>query len=118
MTDLTLEPCPGCLAKLPPSAGGIHRYIGASAACWALFTALSSGGEPPLAPDPLLVVLADAYLVQHPGTPSPQTIQSAAVHLLTLYGVLEAGAGPDGAMAIRLAAVSERLGQSAAATSG
>jgi hypothetical protein len=27
----------------------------------------------------------DAYAVQHPGRPSPQTIQSVAVHLIGLY---------------------------------
>lgn len=31
----------------------------------------------------------DAYAVQHPGSPSPQTIQSVAVHLVSLYRVLE-----------------------------
>jgi len=30
----------------------------------------------------------DAYAVQHPGKPSPQTIQSIAVHLIGLYASL------------------------------
>jgi len=30
----------------------------------------------------------DAYAVQHPGQPSPQTIQSVAVHLIGLYATL------------------------------
>ena len=33
----------------------------------------------------------DAYAVQHPGTPGPQTIQSVAVHLISLYEQLDLG---------------------------
>jgi hypothetical protein len=33
----------------------------------------------------------DAYAVHHPGQPSPQTIRSVAVHLASLYLVLERG---------------------------
>jgi hypothetical protein len=33
----------------------------------------------------------DAYAVQHPGRPSPQTIQSVAVHLIRLCMLLERG---------------------------
>jgi hypothetical protein len=35
--------------------------------------------------------MVDAYAAQHPGTPSPQAIQSVAIHLLTLHGVIERG---------------------------
>ena len=33
----------------------------------------------------------DTYAVQHPGTPSPQSIQSVAVHLMSLHLMLERG---------------------------
>ena len=32
-----LTPCNGCGALFPPFEGPKHRYIGASAGCWALF---------------------------------------------------------------------------------
>jgi hypothetical protein len=32
-----LSPCPGCGALFPDFEGPTHRYIGASAGCWALF---------------------------------------------------------------------------------
>jgi hypothetical protein len=83
--------CPDCGVRLPVVDGPQHRYIGASAACWALFSALNNGGEPSLAPAPWRPLLTDAYAAQHPGSPSPQAIQSVAVHLLTLYGILERG---------------------------
>ncbi|GIK76010.1 MAG: hypothetical protein BroJett021_49980 [Chloroflexota bacterium] len=101
-----LEQCPDCGAWLPPaSEGAIHRYIGASPACWAIFSALVNAGEPPLAPHPLIALLPDAYAAQHPGVPSAQAVQSVAVHLLTLYGVLECNVAPEQTLWIRQRAV-------------
>lgn len=80
------EPCPGCQALLPQTDGPTHRYIGASPACWEIYTSLLSG-EPPLGSGRYISLLVDAYAAQHPGTPSPQAIQSVAVHLLVLYGI-------------------------------
>jgi len=64
-----------------------------------------NAGEPPLTPHPLTALLLDAYMAQHPGQPSPQAIQSVAVHLLALYGVLEAGVAPEQVLWIRQRAV-------------
>ncbi len=69
---------------LPPSSGAGHRYVGASAVCWELFAALNNAGEPPLAPGIYNGLLMAAYMVQHPGVPSPQTVQSVAVHWLVI----------------------------------
>ena len=33
----------------------------------------------------------DTYAAQHPGRPSPQSIQSVAVHLISLHAILELG---------------------------
>lgn len=90
---------------LPAVAGQGHRYVGASPSCWACFSALVNAGEPPLAPHPHNALLLDAYMVQHPGQPSPPAIQSVAVHLLALYGVIEAGVGAGQVLWIRQRAV-------------
>jgi hypothetical protein len=103
-----LSPCPGCGALFPLYDGPTHRYIGASAGCWALFNrtvttggpdttglvALSRIPEKPVrvpahrtAP-PLDALFGDAYGVQHHGEDSPQAIQSVAVHLLNLHGII------------------------------
>ena len=37
----------------------------------------------------------DSYAVQHPGRPSPQSIQSVAAHLISLCAVLENGASNE-----------------------
>lgn len=100
--------CPGCGAQLPASDGAVHRYIGASAACWELFSALNNAGEPPLAPAPLVGLLPDAYAAHHPGVPSPQAVQSVAVHLLVLYGVLVRARDPSQALWLRQAVLRGR----------
>jgi hypothetical protein len=103
-----LSPCPGCGALFPSYDGPTHRYVGASAGCWALFGwALVSGGTdaiglaaqsriperlvPIPAPSdapPIDMLFGDAYGVQHHGDNSPQAIQSVAVHLLNLHGII------------------------------
>ena len=79
--------CPGCGALFPPQDGPTHRYIGASAACWALFSAATIGSPVDASdlisesrvPDSVVQVPAvsvpasfdalfgDAYGVQHHG---------------------------------------------------
>ena len=46
----------------------------------------------------------DAYAVQHPGRPSPQSIQSVAVHLVSLSLMFERGVSPAQAAAAMQAA--------------
>jgi hypothetical protein len=102
-----LSPCPGCGALFPPHNGPTHRYLGASAGCWALYWS-AVGGETDSTglvaqsriPDnvvpvpahrnaaPIDLLWCDAYGVQHHGDDSPQAIQSVAVHLLNLHGII------------------------------
>jgi hypothetical protein len=100
MTDL-LEPCIGCGAILPALEGPVHRYMDSSPACWAVFNALQNP-ERPLEFAPFNALIVDAYAAQHPGVPtSPQAINSVAVHLMTLHGILEKKFKPDQAMWLR-----------------
>jgi hypothetical protein len=50
----------------------------------------------------------DAYSVQHPGKPSPQTIQSIGVHLISLYLALETDYGPAESPRIKRRSVENR----------
>ena len=95
-----LETCPGCQAVLPVSDGAIHRYMTSSASCWEMFNNLNDPARP-LAPAPFNNLIVDAYAVQHPGTKSNQTINSVAIHLMVLYGVLEHGFEPSQALWLR-----------------
>jgi Family of unknown function (DUF5946) len=105
MTDLgmtdPLEPCIGCGAILPVLDGPVHRYMDSSAACWAIFNALNNP-EHPLEFAPFNALIVDAYASQHPGVPSsPQAINSVAIHLMTLHGILEQGFKIDQALWLR-----------------
>ncbi|MBI5565051.1 MAG: hypothetical protein HY870_09155, partial [Chloroflexi bacterium] len=100
MNATDLETCPDCRVVLPKFDGPVHRYLGASASCWAMYAALGAG-EPPIAPGPFNALLVDAYTTQHPGVSSNQAIQSVAVHLLTLYGILERGVSIERAIWLR-----------------
>ena len=90
-----------------PYDGPTHRYIGASAACWALFNAsavsrdpeateLLTGSRVPETPVTIPArtdasfdaLFGDAYGVQHHGDESSQAIQSVAVHLLNVHGII------------------------------
>jgi hypothetical protein len=108
MKFAALTPCPGCGALFPPFDGPTHRYVGASASCWALLnwlvveevpdaTGLVAQSRIPenLVPAPALSdalqldsLFGDAYGVQHHGEDLPQAIQSVAVHLLNLHGII------------------------------
>lgn len=102
-----LTPCEGCGALFPPYDGPTHQYVGASAACWALFNwsvVLGEHGATDLIPrsripdapveiptrdDSVLDALfGDAYGVQHHGGESAQAVQSVAVHLLDLHAII------------------------------
>jgi hypothetical protein len=101
MTD-SLEPCVGCGAILPVIPDGpVHRYMDSSPACWAIFNALNDP-EHPLEFAPFNALIVDAYAVQHPGVPSSQqAINSVAIHLMTLHGILERDFKIDQAMWLR-----------------
>jgi Family of unknown function (DUF5946) len=81
--------CSGCGLELPSIDGPVHRYMESTPACWAKYgELLAREYENPeyMAAHRLTV---DTYAIQHPGTPSPQSIQSVAVHLISIYAVLE-----------------------------
>ncbi|HKY47493.1 MAG TPA: DUF5946 family protein [Acidimicrobiia bacterium] len=100
------EVCPGCQASLEPVDGPTHRYIGASPACWRIYTTLLGGGYAVVGGDRYGSLLVDAYAAQHPGVDSQQARQSVAVHLVTLWAILKAEADVEKAIDIRVRAVS------------
>ncbi len=92
-----LETCVGCGAVLPAIPdGAIHRYMTSSAACWSAFNELSL-----LEHGAFAALSVDAFAVHHPGTLSPQTTQSVAIHLMVLHGVLKRGFKPSQALWLR-----------------
>ena len=110
MSSGSLPRCPGCGAVLPAVDGPTHRYIEASPACWAMYTVLAGGGDPPLAPSPWNLLIVDAYAAQHPGQPSAQSIRSVAIHLAVLHGLVIRGVAPGNVMWLRRRVLREQPG--------
>jgi uncharacterized protein DUF5946 len=86
--------CPGCGLMLAVGYGPVHPYIGASAACWALYGELTARAF--ARPEYLAVhqMTVDAYAVQHPGGAERRAVQSVALHLMTLCLWLERDGDP------------------------
>ena len=86
-----LAVCPGCGLVLAVGDGPAHPYIGASAACWALFGELLAReyGDPRYRRVHRTTV--DAYAAQHPGVAERRSVGSVAVHLGGLLLVLDEG---------------------------
>lgn len=87
--------CPGCRTVLPAAPGlPTHPYIGASAECWAKYGELLAREYESPAHFGVHQLTVDAYGVQHPGEPERRSIQSVALHLITLGMVIEHGTDP------------------------
>ncbi len=83
--------CPGCGGEFAALDGPTHRYMESSPGCWAAYGEVLAReyANPALLEVHRLSV--DAYAAQHPGRPSPQTVQSVAMHLVRLILQIERG---------------------------
>ncbi|OJV94437.1 MAG: hypothetical protein BGO39_22015 [Chloroflexi bacterium 54-19] len=78
--------CQALVPDLPASYGPPHTYLGTSPGCWQIYTELTARIVPDMT---VRGLLADTYMVQHPGVSSRQAIQSVVRHLMGLCCVLE-----------------------------
>ena len=81
--------CVGCGAMVPDVTWPVHRYIGASPGCWAIYAETVGGGLFGSIAPPWGALMVDAYASSHPGEPGPQSTPSVWVHLIALQLVLE-----------------------------
>jgi hypothetical protein len=92
------SPCPGCRLLLPEREGPTHPYLGSSPACWDLYGEVLAREYSEPAYFGVHQLTVDTYAVQHPGVAERRSIQSVALHLITLSLMLERradrGAGP------------------------
>ena len=93
MTTSNLIRCLGCGAPVPDIAGPTHEYMLSAPGCWATFNQVAVL-QYAIASFDLRRMAVDAYAVQHPGTTDRRAVQSVAVHLISLYFVLERGLTP------------------------
>jgi len=100
--------CRGCGATFETHDGPTHRYMESSPGCWAVYGEVLAREYSDPAYGSAHRLTVDAYAVQHPGRPSPQSIQSVALHLMSLCLVLERGVGPDRATAFLQSAAKDK----------
>jgi uncharacterized protein DUF5946 len=103
-----VRPCVGCGARVPDIEGQTHRYLGASPGCWAIFGEITEKEYSDYHYGRVNQLTVDAYCVQRSGVPSPQTVQSVAVHLIGLHLQLERGLRPERVIAARQKAASRK----------
>ena len=101
MPDTDLIACQDCGAMVPAADGPTHRYLGASPGCWAAFNDVLAKEFSDLGYYKAHQFTVDAYAAQHPGVESPQTVNSVAIHLISLYLIFERGHDPDRAVKAR-----------------
>lgn len=91
-----LTGCPGCAGRYPAAAGGpVHRYMESSPGCWTVYGEVLAREYQHPSYFQAHKRTVDAYAVQHPGQPSPQSTQSIAVHLIRLCLIVEQGLDMD-----------------------
>lgn len=100
--------CVGCGGLFPEVEGPTHRYLESSAGCWAAYCEVLAREYSNRSYAALHRLTVDAYAVQHPGQPSPQTIQSVAVHLISLCLMLEKGCTANQATAAMQTAAKDK----------
>jgi hypothetical protein len=86
---MALVPCVGCRAMFPETEGPVHRYMESSPGCWAAYGEVLTREYSDMTFVSAHRLTVDTYAVQHPGRPSPQSIHSVGLHLVSLCLVLE-----------------------------
>ncbi len=92
--------CFSCGALVPDTEGPVHRYMDSSPGCWAIYGQVLAREYSDASYFRNHRLTVDAYALQHPGEPSPQTIQSIALHLGSLHLVFDCGSEPGEATAL------------------
>lgn len=87
--------CFSCKGIYPDTDGPTHKYMHSSPGCWQIYGEILSKEYSSQCYWVNHRLTVDAYAAQHPGIESSQSIQSVAVHLLSLYFILEQGMSHD-----------------------
>lgn len=86
-----MQTCPGCGLKTENNDGPVHKYLGSSAGCWSVFGEILQKEYENYEYMAVHGLTVDAYALQHPGQESAQTLNSAYIHLGSLYAYFELG---------------------------
>lgn len=86
---MTTTKCFSCGALVENIDGPVHRYMDSSPGCWAAFGEVLEREFSDVNYGVNHRLTVDAYALQHPGKQSPQSIQSIAIHLASLYMIFK-----------------------------
>lgn len=89
--------CFSCKEKFIASDGPTHPYMASTPGCWQMYGEVLAREYSSYDYWQNHRLTVDAYAVQHPGQESPQSIQSVAVHLISLFCIFEQGVSHDDA---------------------
>ncbi len=104
-----MEHCPGCTAVLAPITGPLHKYLTASAACWACFNESLALHYEDIAYWRAHQILTDAYCLQHSAGDDPRARRSAVLHFVALYAQCNLDLPEDRVVELRRAVAARRL---------
>jgi uncharacterized protein DUF5946 len=86
-----------CKGDFPADPGPTHEYMESTPGCWAAFGRILAREYADRRYFAVHRLTVDSYAVQHPGSPSRQSIQSVGVHLVRLCLFHERQLTPEGA---------------------
>jgi hypothetical protein len=87
--------CLGCRAVVPDMDGPHGPFNLASPGCWAIYGEVLAREYGEYHFPPVHRMTLDSYALQHPGRPSLKAVHSIALHLTSLYFMLERGFDAD-----------------------
>jgi len=105
---MKLTDCIGCGAGFDAGDGPTHPYMESSPGCWAAFGEVLAREYGDANYFRVHRLTVDAYAVQHPGRPSKQSIQSVALHLISLHAIFEKSYDPGHATKLIQAAAKDK----------
>lgn len=100
--------CIGCGGLFPDKEGPVHRYMESCPGCWEVYGTILAREYSDPDYYPVHRMSVDCYAIQHPGTPSPQSIQSVGTHLIRLSLFLEGGLNQNQANNAMLKAIKQK----------
>ncbi len=86
-----LTKCFSCGAETEKVNGPTHKYLLSTPGCWARYGEVLAREYSDFRYMAVHDLTVDAYSIQHPGQPNPQTINSLNIHLASLYAFFELG---------------------------
>ncbi|MCG8526522.1 MAG: DUF5946 family protein [Opitutales bacterium] len=83
--------CSGCLLESNPTHGPTHAYLESSPECWRQYGEILAKEYEDSRYMKVHSLTVDSYALQHSGKKSNQTIQSANIHLASLFAYFKLG---------------------------